>query len=178
MRRDVFAIYPGNGIPSSSEKWSRHEQTMQVPMSGSTALTTMVWNVVIPTVTLFKPAVGIANGTSLIVVPGGAFRQKNLGGFAPKLVELTDDVLFGDVWERKELSPRGRSLITVAALIAGGNSEQLSFHLGKAKENGLTETELIEVITHLAFYAGYTERNDHMEYTKLGNTGMDELAPV
>jgi 4-carboxymuconolactone decarboxylase len=81
--------------------------------------------------------------------------KKNLGDFAPKLVELTDDVLFGDVWERKELSPRDRSLITVAALIAGGNSEQLSFHLGKAKENGLTETELIEVITHLAFYAGW-----------------------
>jgi 4-carboxymuconolactone decarboxylase len=81
--------------------------------------------------------------------------KKNLGDFAPKLVELTDDVLFGDVWERKELSPRDRSLITVAALIAGGNREQLSFHLGKAKENGLTETELIEVITHLAFYAGW-----------------------
>lgn len=62
--------------------------------------------------------------------------------------------MFGDVWERKELSPRDRSLITVAALIAAGNSEQLSF-LGNAKENGLTETELKEVITHLAFYAGW-----------------------
>ena len=75
--------------------------------------------------------------------------------FAPKLVSLTDDVLFGDVWERKELTPRDRSLITVAALITGGNSEQLPFHLNKAKENGLTETELKEVITHLAFYAGW-----------------------
>ena len=75
--------------------------------------------------------------------------------FAPKLVSLTDDVLFGDVWERKELTPRDRSLITVAALITGGNSEQLLFHLNKAKENGLTETELKEVITHLAFYAGW-----------------------
>ena len=63
--------------------------------------------------------------------------KKTFGDFAPKLVSLTDDVLFGDVWERKELSPRDRSLITVAALIAGGNSEQLSFHLNKAKENGL-----------------------------------------
>ena len=68
---------------------------------------------------------------------------------------LADDVLFGDVWERKELSPRDRSLITVAALITGGNTEQLSFHLNKAKENGLTETDLKEVITHLAFYAGW-----------------------
>lgn len=81
--------------------------------------------------------------------------KKTFGDFAPKLVSLTDDVLFGDVWERKELSPRDRSLITVAALIAGGNSEQLSFHLNKAKENGLTETELKEIITHLAFYAGW-----------------------
>ncbi|GHO70490.1 4-carboxymuconolactone decarboxylase [Ktedonobacter sp. SOSP1-52] len=81
--------------------------------------------------------------------------KKTYGDFVPKLVSLTDDVLFGDIWERKELSPRDRSLITVAALIAGGNSEQLSFHLGKAKENGLAETELKEVITHLAFYSGW-----------------------
>src|SRR5438309_1225353 len=78
-----------------------------------------------------------------------------VGDFTPQLVALTDDVLFGDVWERKELTPRERSLITVAALITGGNSEQLPFHLTKAKENGLTETELKEVITHLAFYAGW-----------------------
>jgi len=81
--------------------------------------------------------------------------QKMLGTFAPKLAQLTDDVLFGDVWERKELTHRDRSLITVAALIMGGNTEQLPFHLNKARENGLTETELIEVITHLAFYAGW-----------------------
>lgn len=81
--------------------------------------------------------------------------KQTYGDFVPKLVSLTDEVLFGDVWERKELSPRDRSLITVAALIAGGNSEQLSFHLTRAKDNGLTETELKEVITHLAFYAGW-----------------------
>lgn len=78
-----------------------------------------------------------------------------LGAFAPKLTELTEEVLFGDVWERKELSPRDRSLITVAALVAGGNTEQLTFHLNKARENGLSETELVEAITHLAFYAGW-----------------------
>src|SRR6266516_4089087 len=81
--------------------------------------------------------------------------KKTFGDFAPKLVSLTYDVLFGDIWERRELAPRDRSLITVAALIAGGNSEQLPFHLNKAKENGLTETELTEVITHLAFYVGW-----------------------
>jgi 4-carboxymuconolactone decarboxylase len=81
--------------------------------------------------------------------------QKLVGDFAPKLAELTDDVLFGDVWERAELSPRDRSLVTVAALIANGNTEQLTGHLNRAKQNGLSETELAEVIIHLAFYAGW-----------------------
>lgn len=70
-------------------------------------------------------------------------------------MSLTDDVLFGDVWERPELSKRDRSLITVAALIVGGNTEQLTGHLARARDNGLTEAELKEVITHLAFYAGW-----------------------
>ena len=81
--------------------------------------------------------------------------QQLMGDFAPKLAELTDDVLFADVWERAELSQRDRSLITVAALIANGNTEQLIGHLKRAKENGLSETELAEVIIHLAFYAGW-----------------------
>jgi len=78
-----------------------------------------------------------------------------LGGFAPKLVELTDQVLFGDIWERKELSKRDRSLITVAALVALNRPDQLRFHLGRAIENGVKEQELIEAITHLAFYGGW-----------------------
>jgi 4-carboxymuconolactone decarboxylase len=81
--------------------------------------------------------------------------QQLVGDFAPKLAQLTDDVLFGDVWERAELSKRDRSLITVAALIANGNTEQLTGHLSRAKQNGLAETELAEVIIHLAFYAGW-----------------------
>ncbi len=81
--------------------------------------------------------------------------QKLVGDFAPKLAELTDDVLFGDVWERTELSKRDRSLITVAALVANGNTEQLTGHLSRARENRLSETEIAEVIIHLAFYAGW-----------------------
>jgi len=81
--------------------------------------------------------------------------QQLLGEFAPKLVELTDDILFGDMWERAELSKRDRSLATVAALIALNRPEQLRFHLDFARKNGLTKQELIEVITHLAFYAGW-----------------------
>jgi 4-carboxymuconolactone decarboxylase len=85
--------------------------------------------------------------------PSGA--AKMLGDFAPALVGFTDDVLFGQVWERKELSPRDRSLVTVASLVTGGNTDQLVFHLNYAKQNGVTEQELIEAITHLAFYAGW-----------------------
>jgi 4-carboxymuconolactone decarboxylase len=81
--------------------------------------------------------------------------RRSIGDIAPKLAELTDDVLFEDVWNRPGLAARDRSLITVAALISGGDAEQLRFHLGRAKENGVTETELVEAVTHLAFYAGW-----------------------
>ena len=81
--------------------------------------------------------------------------KRLIGDFSPKLVELTDRVLFDDVWERKELSKRDRSLITVAALIALNRPDQLRFHLGKAVENGVKKEELIEAITHLAFYSGW-----------------------
>ncbi|SHN39612.1 carboxymuconolactone decarboxylase family protein [Cryptosporangium aurantiacum] len=73
----------------------------------------------------------------------------------PKLAELGRDVLFGDVWERPELSKRDRSLITVAALVALCRPQQMPFHLGRALDNGVTPTELAELITHLAFYAGW-----------------------
>ncbi len=81
--------------------------------------------------------------------------QGAIGDFAPKLAELTDDVLYGDIWERPELSKRDRSLVTVAALIALNRPEQLRSHLIKARENGVTQEELIETITHLAFYCGW-----------------------
>jgi 4-carboxymuconolactone decarboxylase len=81
--------------------------------------------------------------------------QRLIGDIAPKLAQLTDDVLFGDVWERPELSARDRSLATVAALVTNGSTEQLTGHLRRAKDNGLTETELVEAIVHLAFYAGW-----------------------
>lgn len=73
----------------------------------------------------------------------------------PKLGELTDKVLFGDVWERKGLSKRDRSLITVAALTALYRPDQLKGHVWRAMDNGVTKEELIEVITHMSFYAGW-----------------------
>ena len=92
--------------------------------------------------------------------------ENPLADFAPVLVGYTNDVLFGQVWERPELSPRDRSLITVAALVAGGNTEQLTFHLDYAKKNGLTEQELVEAITHLAFYAGWPKAMAAMTVAK------------
>ncbi|MFC9226519.1 carboxymuconolactone decarboxylase family protein [Streptomyces hygroscopicus] len=80
---------------------------------------------------------------------------QELAGIAPKLVEVTDEVLFGDVWERAGLSPRDRSLVTVSVLAALYRGEQLGYHLRVALENGLSVAELSEAITHLAFYAGW-----------------------
>jgi 4-carboxymuconolactone decarboxylase len=77
------------------------------------------------------------------------------GDIAPHLTEISNSVLFDDVWRRPGLSPRDRSLITVASLIALYRGAELKFHLGKALENGVTRDEIIETITHLAFYSGW-----------------------
>ena len=77
------------------------------------------------------------------------------GDINPKLADLTDEVLFGDVWAREQLSPRDRSMITVAALVAGYRTNELKRHIGRALNNGVTEAELFEMFTHLAFYAGW-----------------------
>jgi 4-carboxymuconolactone decarboxylase len=85
--------------------------------------------------------------------------RKAFGDIAPALAGYTDEVLFGDVWKRPGLSPRDRSLITVAALVAGYRINELPFHLKRALDNGVSKEELIEVITHLAFYSGWPTAN-------------------
>ena len=92
--------------------------------------------------------------------------QKTFGDFAPGLVHYTDKVLFDEVWERPELSKRDRSLATVSALIAMGNIDQLNFHLPFARDNGVTQAELIETITHLAFYTGWPKAMSAMAVAK------------
>ena len=92
--------------------------------------------------------------------------QQAMGDLAPKFAELTDTVLFGDIWERKELSKRDRSLITVAALVALNRTDQLRFHVQRALENGVTRQELIEEITHLAFYSGWPTAVNAVTVTK------------
>ncbi len=78
-----------------------------------------------------------------------------IGDMAPKFVEITDNVLFADVWERPGLAVRDRCLITVASLVALNRTEQLRFHLERALQHGVTRDEIVEVITHLAFYSGW-----------------------
>ena len=87
--------------------------------------------------------------------PAQTVAQRQFGDINPKFAELTDQVLFGDIWERPGLSKRDRSLVTVSALVAMNRPDQMRGHLQRARDNGLTEAELIEAITHLAFYAGW-----------------------
>ncbi|WP_084077721.1 carboxymuconolactone decarboxylase family protein [Demequina sp. NBRC 110057] len=82
--------------------------------------------------------------------------QRMLGDTAPTFTSLTDDVLFGQVWSRTEaLSARDRSLVTITSLVTAGNTEQLSAHIPMGLDNGLTRDEIVEAITHVAFYAGW-----------------------
>jgi 4-carboxymuconolactone decarboxylase len=81
--------------------------------------------------------------------------EQNVGPVAPGLVQYTSDVLFHDLWLRPALAPRDRSLVTVSALIASGQVAQIPYHLNRAMDNGLTKAQASEVLTHLAFYAGW-----------------------
>lgn len=81
--------------------------------------------------------------------------RTSFGDVAPHLAEITDKVLFGDVWESPALSPRDRSLVTITTLIAMYRINEMPFHLKKALENGVTRDEIVETITHVAFYAGW-----------------------
>jgi 4-carboxymuconolactone decarboxylase len=93
--------------------------------------------------------------TLMAATPSSASPLDRIRGVVPKLVDLTEKVLFGDVWERPGLSKRDRSLITCAALVALQRPDQLRGHLERALKNGLTKDELGELITHLAFYSGW-----------------------
>jgi 4-carboxymuconolactone decarboxylase len=87
--------------------------------------------------------------------PRAAAVEAQMGGTAPVLARYTNSVLFGDLWRRPDLAPHDRSLVTIAALIAAGQDDQLAFHIDRGMNNGLTRTEVSEIITHLAFYAGW-----------------------
>jgi 4-carboxymuconolactone decarboxylase len=113
-----------------------------------------------------------ALGAALIAMPAAAqepapsVAPEDMHWVAPALAGYTDEVLFGDVWERTDLSPRDRSLVTLAALIAGGNTAQMTGHLGRALDNGLTPAEISGMITHLAFYAGWPKAVSALAVTR------------
>jgi 4-carboxymuconolactone decarboxylase len=102
-----------------------------------------------------SPAPRVPAAPAAKTAPQNTVAQRMFGDIAPKFADLTDNVLFGDVWERPGLSKRDRSLVTVSALVAMNRPDQLRSHLQRARDNGLTEAELIEAITHLAFYSGW-----------------------
>ena len=82
-------------------------------------------------------------------------RRDRINPHFPKLVEMTNDYVYGDVWERPQLSKRDRSLVTIAALVALGWEDQLKSHIGRGLTNGLTREEISEIVTHLAMYSGW-----------------------
>lgn len=105
---------------------------------------------------LFLIAANVQADPAATPAPKQATRaQQLMGDIAPKMAELTDNVLYADIWERPQLSKRDRSLITVSALVAMNRPDQLRSHLALAKQNGVTEVELVEAITHMAFYSGW-----------------------
>jgi 4-carboxymuconolactone decarboxylase len=81
--------------------------------------------------------------------------RESLGELAPAFVHYSEKVLFGDLWRREQLSLRDRSLVTISALVAGGMTEQLPYHLRLGIENGLQHEEIVEAVTHLAYYVGW-----------------------
>jgi 4-carboxymuconolactone decarboxylase len=94
-------------------------------------------------------------GISMAAAPSSSNPREQVRAVVPKLIDLTEKVLFGDVWERPGLSKRDRSMITVSTLMALGRWEQLRGHLERALNNGVTKDEISELITHLAFYSGW-----------------------
>lgn len=84
-----------------------------------------------------------------------SLNRETLAKLAPKLAELSQEILFNDIWKREVLTPRERSLLTLGALTALGRMQQLPWHIDFAQQNGLTREQIVEAFTHLAFYAGW-----------------------
>ncbi len=153
----ILEIRPGDAvrIPPNVKHW--HGASPETPMTHlavgeSLEGKTVDWLEKVSDAQFNAP---VQNAPVAAVPPGPTRAQILNGNFTPKLAELTDNVLYGDVWARPQLSPRDRSLVTVAALVAMNRPDQLRSHVVRALENGVTKEELAEAITHLAFYAGW-----------------------
>jgi 4-carboxymuconolactone decarboxylase len=165
-RKNQNELLPGHapgGDPPSPGWVRRHLSPHRSQAPWRNALEQLARNLLAATTILLAggmPTMAYAQGPAPAVPgtggnPAPSRAQQLMGDIAPKLAELTDEVLFGDVWERPQLSKRDRSLVTVAALVALNRPDQLRSHLSLARQNGVTEEELIEAITHLAFYSGW-----------------------
>lgn len=95
-----------------------------------------------------------------------SFMEQLLGDFAPKFVSLTDNTLYGDVWARPELSGRDRSIIAVSAFVGSGNAATVEGYVRFAQANGVSKDELVEILTHLAFYSGWPQTVTAMNIAK------------
>jgi 4-carboxymuconolactone decarboxylase len=114
---------------------------------------------------IFAAVVPLTSGVEdMVDAPTNA--RQNFGDIAPHLADITDKVLFGDVWENSVLSPRDRSLATIASLISLYRVNELQFHLKRALDNGVTRDQIIETITHLAFYAGWPPAMTALQITR------------
>jgi 4-carboxymuconolactone decarboxylase len=98
----------------------------------------------------------------------GKFADHPTARISPHLVELTESVLFGDVWARPQLSPRDRSLVTVAVLMLRSRSEELRSHVRRALDNGVTREEIGELVLHMAFYGGWPVAAGSLEHVTAG----------
>ena len=159
----VDEIRPGDvvWIPPGQKHWHGASPTTACrtsrSWSGSTGRASTGWRRSPTSSTAHPVRPRPAAAAAPVAAPAGqpTPAQRIMGDFAPKLAQLTDDVLYGDVWARPQLSPRDRSLVTISALIAMNRPDQLRSHLARARDNGVTEDEIVETITHLAFYAGW-----------------------
>lgn len=152
---DVVTIPPGvkHWHGASPTSGMTHIAIIEPPADGSTST---IWMEQVSDQQLIAPVRGSSTGTTVGADTVQQTRaQQLMGEFAPKLSELTDQVLYADVWARPGLSLRDRSVITVSALIAMNRPDQLRSHLTRARDNGVTQAEVVEIITHLAFYAGW-----------------------
>ncbi|MFS0737124.1 carboxymuconolactone decarboxylase family protein [Sphingomonas sp. 1P06PA] len=129
-------------------------------------------------VRVIAPDAAIKAGAPLPLPTSDADRAKRverqIGKIAPKLAALTNETLFADLWRRPDLTPRDRSLVTIASLAAGGDADQLAFHVTRGIENGLTREQIAEALTHLAFYAGWPKAMAGVAV--LGSTGGSAAA--
>jgi 4-carboxymuconolactone decarboxylase len=135
-----MATQPGKGTDFDWNPWAENKTGFRLTLA-------------VPGATHYAAAQSQPQEQEMAVKPNPS--REAVRAVVPRMIELSETVIYGDIWERPGLSKRDRSLIVVAALIASYRPEQLRGHLGRALDNGVTKDEIAEIITHLAFYSGW-----------------------